>query len=75
MTNPFLDAVKAVPHHEACPSFPLAGAPGQGMGFCNCDRDERIAKGLLEALLIARRGGRHPSNADAEIAAFTEASP
>ena len=46
MTSPFLEAVQAVQHREDCPSFPLAGAPGRGMGYCNCDRDERIARGL-----------------------------
>ena len=69
MTNPFLDAIRAVKH-----SNPQCLDDRGTLFACFCDRDFRIAKGFLEALLVARRGGGHPSNADEELAAFVEAA-
>jgi hypothetical protein len=44
----FLEAVKAVPHEDWCPT---GGADEQCFPYaCDCDRDERIAKGIEAAI-------------------------
>ena len=65
----FLDAVKAVSHHNECRR--LSRESGQPMHAewreCDCDRDARIAAGIVEAVTCSRHAFLTDTDA---IAAF-----
>lgn len=52
MTDPFLEAVRNVPHDPRCDSLMrfMVGDCATQFGRCDCDRDARIAKGLASAI-------------------------
>lgn len=68
MTIP--EAVKAVPHREFCGAHSHSCDCDGGPLRCDCDRDERIAKGIEAMLVEADRW----LAADAPLKAFVEAS-
>jgi hypothetical protein len=75
-----LEAVKAVPHRKDCAVF-LEGWPSLGeadAGPCDCDRDERIAKGIEAAVNESwGHGNLNSASARADamvIAAFVKAT-
>ena len=65
--DPFLAAVKAVPHREDCITLELGWS-------CSCDREERIAKGLRAAVSYDTGETRAKEIQEYILAAFTEAA-
>ena len=75
--NPFLDAVRAVPHRDDCwAEGSYCEADGtSGYLYCNCDRDERIARGIKAAIVKAMMEREWPTTTWGHImAAFIEAA-